>query len=111
MRAFCPCQSFHPRLSRCASAGMNFCYNALTMQFIPIKTRKFLPPKDNVFEELDKRMPKLKNGDVILIASKILAIHQGRCVKIIADDKTQKHQLVKKEADYHLPGYMLGDSE
>ena len=23
----------------------------------------------------------------------------------------QKHHLVKKEADYHLPGYMIGDSE
>jgi F420-0:gamma-glutamyl ligase len=85
------------------------------MQFIPIKTRKFLPPKDDILEEMDKRMPKLKEGDVLLIASKILAIHQGRCVKIENADKSarysQKHQLVKKEADYSLPGYMIGESE
>ena len=65
--------------------------------------------------ELDKRLPKLKEGDVLLIASKILAIHQGRCVQIKTADEsaryTQKHQLVKKEADHSLPGYMIGDSE
>jgi F420-0:gamma-glutamyl ligase len=95
------------------------------MQFILIKTRKFIPPKDDIFGELDKRLPKLKEGDVLLIASKILAIHQGRCIKIKDADKsasaragrdgsahyTQKHQLVKKEADYSLPGYMIGKSE
>lgn len=95
------------------------------MQFIPIKTRKFLPPKDDILQELDKRLPKLKEGDVLLIASKILAIHQGRCVKIEKADLSakasatadksarynQKHQLVKKEADFSLPAYMIGDSE
>lgn len=85
------------------------------MQFIPIKTRKFLPPKDDILAEMDKHLPKLKEGDVLLIASKILAIHQGRCIQIKEADKSarysQKHQLVKKEADYSLPGYMIGESE
>jgi len=85
------------------------------MQFIPIKTRKFLPPIDGILKELDKQLPKLKEGDVLLIASKILAIHQGRCVKIRPADEsaryTQKRQLVKKEADYSLPGYTIGESE
>lgn len=84
------------------------------MQLIPIKTRKFLPPQDDVLAELDKRLPKLKEGDVLLIASKILAIHQGRCVKTESSDSTKhglKRDLVKKEADYHLPGYMIGKSE
>jgi F420-0:gamma-glutamyl ligase len=93
------------------------------MQFLPIKTRKFIPPKDDIFGELDKRLPKLKNGDVLLIASKVLAIHQGRCVKIKKADNlvpasepgsarfAQKRQLVNKESDYSLPGYMIGESE
>jgi F420-0:gamma-glutamyl ligase len=85
------------------------------MQFIPVKTRKFQPPKDDILKELDERLPKLKEGDVLLIASKILAIHQGRCVKIKTADEsaryTQKHHLVKQEADYSLPGYMIGKSE
>ena len=85
------------------------------MQFLPVKTRKFLPPKDDIFGELDKRLPKLKNGDVLLIASKVLAIHQGRCIKIKKADEsahyTQKRQLVQQESDYSLPGYMIGESE
>jgi F420-0:gamma-glutamyl ligase len=78
------------------------------MQFIPIKTKKFLPPKDNILAELDKRMPKLKEGDVLLIASKILAIHQGRSVGV---SECRKSDLVSKEADYSLPGYMIGEAE
>jgi F420-0:gamma-glutamyl ligase len=65
--------------------------------------------------EMDRRMPKLKEGDVLLIASKILAIHQGRCVKIVDKEVAAKHKqkrgLVKKESDYSLPGYMIGESE
>jgi F420-0:gamma-glutamyl ligase len=82
------------------------------MQFIPIKTRKFLPPQDNILEELDGKLPRLKNGDVILIASKILAIHQGRCEKIQEpSSKNQKHSLIKQESDFSLPGYMLKGAE
>jgi dihydrofolate synthase / folylpolyglutamate synthase len=82
----------------------------ISMQFIPIKTRKFLPPRDDVFKELDKRFPKLKEGDVLLIASKILAIHQGRCIKKL-EVRSQKLKLIKQEADYSLPSYAIGDSE
>lgn len=78
------------------------------MQFIPVKTRKFLPPKDNILAELDKRLPKLKEGDVLLFASKILAIHQGRCLQVSA---CRKSNLVNKEADYSLPAYMIGEAE
>ncbi len=78
------------------------------MKFLKVKTRKFLPPKDNIFSELDKQLPKLKDGDVLLIASKILAIHQGRCVGVT---KNKKSELIKKEADYSLPGNMVMGSE
>jgi F420-0:gamma-glutamyl ligase len=78
------------------------------MQFIPVKTRKMLPPKDDFFEVLDESLPNLKEGDVLLVASKVLAIHQGRCIKI---GKTDKHQLIKKEADYSLPSHMVNGSD
>jgi F420-0:gamma-glutamyl ligase len=65
------------------------------MQFIPIKTRAFLPPKDNLFELLDT-LPKLKERDVVFITSKVLAITQGRSVKI---EGTDKSKLIKQEAD------------
>lgn len=69
------------------------------MQFIPIKTRKFLPPKDDIFKLLDET-PRLKNGDVLFITSKILSIHQGRCVKIDGQDKDR---LILKEAERFVP--------
>jgi dihydrofolate synthase / folylpolyglutamate synthase len=85
------------------------------MRFIPVKTRKFLPPKDDILAEMDKRLPKLKEGDVLMIASKILAIHQGYCVKVGSADLVQKHKqkrlLTQKEADYSLPGYLIGKSQ
>ncbi|MCL5774873.1 MAG: coenzyme F420-0:L-glutamate ligase [Patescibacteria group bacterium] len=71
------------------------------MQFIKVKTRKFLPPKDNLEELFQKYLPKLREGDVLFITSKVLAINQGRCVKIT--EKTDKQALVKKEADEYLP--------
>jgi dihydrofolate synthase / folylpolyglutamate synthase len=78
------------------------------MQLLPIKTRKFFPPQDDILAELDKRLLKLKEGDILVIASKILAIHQGRCIKV---QDAKKSDLVKRESDYSLPGYMIGESE
>lgn len=71
------------------------------MQFIKIKTRKFLPPKDDLFSLLNESLPSLKEGDIVFITSKIVAIHQGRCVKISPNIK--KDDLVLKEADWYLP--------
>jgi len=73
------------------------------MHFIPIKTRLFLPPKDNLYQLLDNYLPSLKNKDIVVITSKLLSIHQGRCIKIT--DKTtlkDKIKLIKKEADRYL---------
>jgi len=67
------------------------------MRFIKVKTRKVVPPKDEIFDILDKL--KIRDGDIVAITSKILAIHQGRCV----DEKTvTKEELVKKEADFQM---------
>ncbi len=85
------------------------------MQFIPIKTRALLAPRDDIFEVFEQSLPKLKEGDVLFIASKVLAIHQGRCIKIEEADKSarykQKHQLINKEADFNMPGNMVAGSE
>lgn len=70
------------------------------MIFLPIKTRKFLPPKDNLFGLLDQYLPKLKEKDVLVIASKIVSISQGRTVKITP--QTDRIQLIKQEADAYL---------
>lgn len=67
------------------------------MQFIPIKTRTILPPKDDLFDVFDHYLQPLQEGDVLLITSKILAIHQGRCLPVQTTDKAT---LVAKESDH-----------
>jgi F420-0:gamma-glutamyl ligase len=71
------------------------------MKFITVKTRALLPPKDNLYPVLDKYLPRLQEGDVIFITSKILAIHQGRCLE--KKSAPHKDELVKKEADFFIP--------
>ena len=71
------------------------------MRFIPVKTRKFLPPKDDLFKLLDQSLKKLKDKDIVIITSKVVAIGQGRTVP--AKSMAQKIKLIKKEADGYLP--------
>lgn len=71
------------------------------MQVIPIKTRKIIPPKDDIYPILDKYLPKLRTSDILVITSKILAIHQGQC--ILKDKIKDKDNLIKKEADFSIP--------
>jgi F420-0:gamma-glutamyl ligase len=78
------------------------------MQFIKVKTRKLLPPKDNIYKIFTEHLPKLKEGDVVFITSKILAIHQGRCIKISNPPAGGlKSKLIQKEADYILPAHKI----
>lgn len=72
------------------------------MQFIPIKTRAFVPPRDNIYNLLKEYLPKLREGDILIITSKILSIHQGRCVRI--KKGVNKRQLALREAEKYLPG-------
>ena len=69
-----------------------------------------LPPKDDLFLVLDDYLPKLKEGDVVFITSKILAIHQGRTVdklRVTGD----KLRVIQKEADYILPAHKIAGHE
>lgn len=78
------------------------------MDFLPIKTRKFTPPQDKgkLLTLLDEFLPNLKEKDVVVISSKIVAIDQGRFVP--ARSMTQKLKLIKQEADGYLPGQVHG---
>src|SRR3989344_2171696 len=71
------------------------------MRFISVKTRAFLPPKDNIYKLLGDPLPSLAEGDILIITSKIVAIHQGRCVRL---GTQTKRELAMREADMHLPG-------
>jgi|SRR3989344_631420 len=70
------------------------------MQLIPVKTRVIRPPKDDIYDVLDKL--QLREKDILIITSKILSIHQGRCVKKTKNLK--QRDLAQTEADAYLPG-------
>lgn len=70
------------------------------MQYIPIKTKIFIPPQDDLFEALDGALLELQEGDVVAISSKIVSIHEGNCV---SKDSVEKKELVEKEAELLVP--------
>ena len=74
------------------------------MKFIPIKTRVILPPRDDIYVVLDESVPNLHEGDILFITSKVLAIHQGRCVKI--KPCIEKKRLIKREADRYANSHL-----
>lgn len=69
------------------------------MELIPIKTRIMHPPKDDLYDLLDTYVKDLQEGDIVLITSKVLAIHQGRCVP--SDDTSVQELLDQEVSSYH----------
>ena len=57
------------------------------------------PPKDDLFSVLDASLHGVREGDIILVTSKVVAIHEGRCIKM---EGSVKEELVMNEADYFL---------
>jgi F420-0:gamma-glutamyl ligase len=64
-----------------------------------IKTRKFLPPKDNL-DDLLSHIKVLKENSVVAITSKVISICEGRCIPFA---KISKDELAISEADKYLP--------
>lgn len=69
------------------------------MKVSTIKTRKIVVG-DDLYEILDQYLPRLHEKDVVVIASKIIAICQGNVIKNTGQNK---YDLIKNEADYYLP--------
>lgn len=70
------------------------------MQFIPVKTRTLQPPEDDLFSVFEESLPPLKNGDVVLVTSKVVSIQEGRCVPA---KEVNIDELKTKEADVVIP--------
>lgn len=64
-----------------------------------VKTRKFLPPKDDLWDFLSV-IKTLKENSVVAITSKVVSIGEGRCVPFT---EVTKDELAIKEADKYLP--------
>lgn len=72
------------------------------MHYLPIKTRIMQPPKDDLFTLCDEYLTKLHEGDILLITSKVVSIHQGRCIPLT--EAPPKRTLVESEAEYLFDG-------
>lgn len=71
------------------------------MNIKPIKTKKFIPPRDSLDDLIDVISKNLKEKSVAVISSKVVAICEGRCV--LQDEYDgDKEELAKKEADLYL---------
>ena len=55
------------------------------------------PPQDDLWSVMDEYLTELYESDVVLISSKVVAIHQGRCLPI---NSISKKELVEREADF-----------
>lgn len=64
-----------------------------------IKTRKFIPPKDDLWELLSK-VKSINENSVVAVTSKVVSIGEERCIPV---SKIDKDDLVKQEADKYLP--------
>lgn len=67
------------------------------------------PPKDDFYDLIESHLPKFKDGDILCVTSKILGIHQGRCLKI--EDVPDKKKLAIKEADRYMPRHKVAGHE
>ncbi len=64
-----------------------------------IKTRRFIPPKDNLWDLLSV-IKSLREDSVIAITSKVVSIGEGRCIPI---NSATKDEIAINEADKYIP--------
>ena len=65
----------------------------------PFKT-KAVVVGDSLLPILDHSLPTLRDGDTVVVTSKIISICEGGVVK--NDGSVEKHDLIKREADSYL---------
>lgn len=68
------------------------------MNIVAVKTHKIIPGQ-NLFKVLEAHLPKLREGSILAVTSKIVAICEGRVAKV---DGTDKQKLIYKEAELFL---------
>jgi len=71
------------------------------MKVTPIKTERIFPNSISILRLLDKYILSLKEGSIVAVASKVVAICEGRVVK--NESEKQKDELAKQEVEYYLP--------
>jgi F420-0:gamma-glutamyl ligase len=64
------------------------------MEIRPIKLRALVPPKDDLLASILDSELSPKDGDILAISSKVVSIHEGRCV---LSASIKKEDLIKEE--------------
>lgn len=70
------------------------------MIITPIKTRKLIPPQDDLDQVLKTLSLKIKERTIVAISSKIVSILEGRCIH--QSKVKDKDELIIKEAEKYL---------
>jgi dihydrofolate synthase / folylpolyglutamate synthase len=70
------------------------------MNVLPVRTRLVRPPQDDLWDVLSGALAGVPEHAVVAVASKIVAIGEGRCVA--QADVDDKDVLVRREADFYL---------
>jgi len=70
------------------------------MKITAIKTRVLKPPKDDLFAVIRAAIKEIPENSILAITSKVVGIHEGRCVPIKAI--RGKKDLIIQESDKHL---------
>ena len=71
----------------------------LSIEAIKFPTMK--PPQDDFFSALKRAKMNVRPGDMIVVSSKVVAIHQGKTV--LVKDVPEKDTLILKEAERYIP--------
>ncbi len=69
------------------------------MEVRPIKTRVF-HEKENLADFIVAHIPKVKEGTILVVTSKIVALAEGRTVEIV--DEHTREKTIRKEADFAM---------
>lgn len=64
------------------------------------KTHKITKKDTDILAILDRYLPKIEEGSVVTITSKIIAICEGRIIPL---ESANKDDLIHQEAEYYLP--------
>lgn len=70
------------------------------MLITPVKLPLLQPPQDDLLAALDKAELVPKENSIIAVSSKVVAIHQGRCIAL--DEVANKDDLIRQEAEMFL---------
>lgn len=76
-------------------------YNTdITMKVTAYKT-PIVTKKDDLFTVIKNAIPAIPERSILVISSKLVSTCEGRFVEKKSDDRSEKHELVRQEAEYY----------